>query len=299
MARVEKMQSGVLFARKRTVRAKARTAPRRAAPAGAIGLCLLAGVCAVLLVARADSGHRSGAPSAFQQVAMRTASAQPGHLANGQETPAVEPSASATDAGRRAPVFYAKNIRSGLFSEPLPPPAPPKVKIEHPKPAKPAPTPVVPVEPVNPFVDWSYTGTIRMGDQMMALIENTKTHEGQYVTVGQSFLSAQVENITDQMVSLRSEGKPYMVAKSDTITVVPLDKSATITEVSQPQPGAAPDMPQGMPQGMPQMQFDPAQQAARQAMRQYMRQMRGMGGGGRGAGGGGRFRGMMQMNNGG
>ena len=61
---------------------------------------------------------------------------------------------------------------------------------------------------INPFADWSYTGTVKVGDQMMALLENTKTKDGQYLKVGESFQGATVSEITEQSITLNSGGKP-------------------------------------------------------------------------------------------
>jgi hypothetical protein len=138
-----------------------------------------------------------------------------------------------------------------MFAAPVPPPPKP---APQPKPVvqeevKPPPTP--PVEPINPFADWAYTGTIRMGEQTIALLENTKTKEGQYVRPGDTIMGAEVTVVTDQMVTLSAAGKPNMIAKSDNITVTQLDKSAPfLTSGGQPgQPGQPQPGQPGMPPG--------------------------------------------------
>lgn len=191
---------------------------------------------------------------------------------SGKETPQKDASAtvatkSATgdtkgqtvvDSSARRPIdFYTRNVRDTMFSAPQPP-APPKPKPLPPPPApKPAPPVHVPVVEINPFEDWAYTGTVKMGDQMMALLENTKTKEGQYLHSGDSFMGAQVSQITDQMVTLTAGGKPHLLAKSDTITLTPLDKSAAYLGNGGGAPGGPPPgmpgqppMPGGMPPGM-------------------------------------------------
>ena len=175
------------------------------------------------------------------------------------KTPIVSASdtASADTGSRRSLDFYAKGVRSSLFSAPQPPP-PAKPK---PIPVQPAPKPkpiyippVVPVE-INPFADWSYTGTVTMGETKMALVENTKTKEGQYLKQGENFLGAQVSQVTDQMVSFMAGSKPYLLAKSDNVNVVQLDRSAPYLNggqpgaPGQPQPGGAP--PTGAQPGAP------------------------------------------------
>ena len=90
---------------------------------------------------------------------------------------------------------------------------------------------------------WAYTGTITQGDQTIALLENTQTKEGQFLKVGDRLMGAQVKSVTDQMVTLEASGKPRMLAKSDNITVTPLDRSAAPTPAAQPrrrQQGSSP-----------------------------------------------------------
>jgi hypothetical protein len=244
---------------------------------GAALSVLSIGACAILLMAarpdRAQSRPGSAAP---------TKAAAPQDARSG---PAVEPSGDTTTE-RRPVDFYAKNIDSNLFTAPQPPPPPPPkpVKVEPPKPA-----PIVPVIPINPFADWAYTGTVHMGDMTMALLENTKTKEGQYLKVGEQFLGAQVSLITDQQVSLSSGGKPYMLAKSDNMTLTPLDKSAAyLTAQPAPAPGQPGAMPPGGAPGMapggdmvtlPNGRTLTPDQAARRA-RRMNRMFNGGGGGG-------------------
>ena len=93
---------------------------------------------------------------------------------------------------RRSLDFYTKGVRGTLFSAPQPPPvAKPKAIIV--KPLPPPPRIIVPeVKPVeiNPFADWSYTGTVTVGETKMALIENSKTKEGRYLKQGEEFQGA-------------------------------------------------------------------------------------------------------------
>lgn len=165
---------------------------------------------------------------------------------NGEDAPTIEP----TPGVERRPLdFYTQGVRGNMFSAPLPPP-PPKPVIVAKK-----PQPTVPVMPVNPFADWSYTGTVKAGEEMMALLENKNTKEGQYLKIGESFMGAQVSAITDQMVTLDVSGKPTMLAKSDNITVTPLDKNAPyLNATGQPGAPGAPGMPgmPGMSGAMPQ-----------------------------------------------
>lgn len=150
--------------------------------------------------------------------------------------------------------FYTSNVRDGMFSAPQPPrakPTPPPVLVKPPKPLKPLPPFQIFVAPINPFADWSYTGTVHMGDITMALLENTKTKEGQYVKSGDKFMGAEVQSINDQMVTLTNGGKPSMLAKADTMIITPLSQNATGQNPAQggPQNG----QPGGQPQNMPPM----------------------------------------------
>lgn len=158
-----------------------------------------------------------------------------------KSTAADAQSAASVSADRQDLSFYTSNVRGGMFSAPVPPPPKQPAVVK----ALPKPKPViVPLPPINPFAQWSYTGTVHMGDITMALLENTQTKEGQYVKSGDSFMGAQVKSITDQMVVLTSAGKPEMLAKADTIVVTPLNQDA---------PGKNGPQQNGQPQnGQPQ-----------------------------------------------
>lgn len=173
--------------------------------------------------------------------------------------------------------YYTRALRSNLFS----PPAPPQPRIE----VHPLPAPVLQIVPVNPFADWSYTGTMHVGSETTALIENEKTHDGQFVKVGDSFLGAKVKGVTDEMVTLVQDGKPTLLARSDNMVVTPLDKSATEPAApAQTQAQSAPGQP-GLLQ-MPPMKMNGAFSfqglgrggpgSPQWQARQQMRAMRGM-----------------------
>lgn len=213
----------------------------------------------------------------------------------------------AEESGRRPLSFYTGGVRSTMFSAPQPPkpkvPKPVVVKVEKPQTVKLPDIP--PPPPPNPFQDWAYTGVITMGETRMALLENTKTKEGQYVKEGESILGSTVTSITDQSITLSAVGsEARTLAKADTIVVTPLNANAPfLNNGGQPQPGQMPPggmPPQMPPGGMPMLQnFNgnmvtlpngramSADQAARRA--QWMNgNFRG--GGGNGGGRGGRNR---------
>ncbi len=166
----------------------------------------------------------------------------------GEKPVAVETAASAPKESkpleRPAVEFYTGGIRGNLFSPPLPPapkPAAPK-PVPKPKPLPSLPPPVKVVAPIviNPFADWKYTGTVRMNDQIMALLENNGTKEGRYVRVNEAFDGgATISSITDGGVTLLAAGKPYFIAKQQEGSLVPLNAPTA----PAPPPGGAPGTP--------------------------------------------------------
>jgi hypothetical protein len=151
-------------------------------------------------------------------------------------TPKTTPAAPASTEPERKPIeFYTGTVGSGLFTEPQPEAPKPTVAV--------APVKAPVVVPASPFADWAYTGTVTMGDQTYALLENSKTKEGEYIKTGDSFRGAQASSVNDQMVTLIADGKPVTLAKSQNYSVVPLDKDATTAAAATPdqtaQPGAA------------------------------------------------------------
>lgn len=144
--------------------------------------------------------------------------------------------------------YYTGGVRSDLFNGPIP--EAPKSKID-PKAVKRGailPDISMPVE-VNPFSDYTYSGTMTMNGETIGLVENNKTKEGQFLHMGDSFLGGKVSTISDLTLNVTLAGKEEMLAKSDTYKLVPLDKSAPyLTQQAQPQ---GVPQGQGMPLGMP------------------------------------------------
>jgi hypothetical protein len=190
---------------------------------------------AVVLGLRSNAALKSETTHA---VIPATASA-PKLLAQNDVNPSMNGAGPTVEAVARRPLsFYTQGVSSDLFNPP-PPPPPPVVKAVV---TKPTVSPVK-VEVINPFAEWAYTGTVTVGDKMEALLENNKTKEGRYVSVGDYVFGAKVSAVSDQSVTLLSDGKPTELARSDNITVTPLDKSAAyLTPSQQPdqsgQPGA-------------------------------------------------------------
>jgi hypothetical protein len=184
--------------------------------------------------------------------------------------------------------FYTSNVRDGMFSQPLPPDTKAAAAAAALKAKTPVKTMNVPTVPINPFAQWSYTGTVHMGDITMALLENTQTREGQYVKPGDRFMGAQVKAITDQQVTLTNAGKPSLLAKADTINVTPLNQDAP--GKNQPVQQAAPQQVQATPTTPTAVTFTlPNGQVLEgdRAQRMIDRLNRGYGGGNGGGGNGG------------
>lgn len=166
-------------------------------------------------------------------------------------------------AAQRKPLsYYTAGVRADIFGSP---PAAPTPVIT---PSLPT-TPPAPVEPavIDPFVDYAYTGTIVMGGQPMALVENSKTKEGTYLKVGDQLLGGTVTEVTERGVTLTIAGRPRTLSKTEDFSLTPLDKDAAYL-TQQPQqgqfgpgagrPGGTPGMPgmSGAPGGFPGMPAD-------------------------------------------
>src|SRR5258706_9817354 len=94
-------------------------------------------------------------------------------------------------AERKPLDYYTKVVKTDLFTAPANPEAKPKPV------AKPVVVAALPTAPaiINPFADYTYSGTVTVGEQTMALVENTKTRDGQYLEEGDSFVGGTVSNI--------------------------------------------------------------------------------------------------------
>ncbi len=269
-------------------------------------LSLVALSCgALFLFARPNGAQdlpaKKGAATVHKRVAVAKTSVTDGATAAGTED-------------RHDLSFYTSNVHNGMFSAPVPPApkavTPPVVVVKKDPPQKPIILPAI-----NPFADWSYTGTVHIGDNTIALIENKLTGEGQYVKVGDQIPNmgkAVVKSVDDRMVTIITEGnatKPAMLAKADTIVVTPLNFDA---------PGKNPQQQQqaqnGQQQNGQQTQSDVAPNQPtvlgrngqpitdpNQAARYQNRLNRGFGGGNNGGGnnGGGGRRGGRGGNGGG
>ena len=82
-----------------------------------------------------------------------------------------------------------------------------------------------------------------MGAQVMALVENKKTREGQYLSAGDNFMGGTVKQIDERSVSIDVAGKVNTLAKTDDYALTPLNANAAFLDAKPaapavPQPGA-------------------------------------------------------------
>jgi len=148
-------------------------------------------------------------------------------------------------AERKPLTYYTSGVRADIFGSG-------QATEQAAKPAQtkapeltPAPTPEV----IDPFADYAYTGSIIMGDQALALVENSKTKEGSYVKVGDQLLGGIVAQVTERSVTVSVAGKLRTLYKTEDFKLTPLDKDAAF-RTQQQNPMGMPGM--GMP-GMPGM----------------------------------------------
>lgn len=186
---------------------------------------MVAGAAVLTVVVFAQGGPHQAAPTPATRSSARTQ----------EPEVAVRPAPA-----RRQPLsYYTGGVRSDLFSAPLPPPPPtPAAAVKPPV----APTLPPAPAPVDPLAEWAYSGTVQVGGRTMALVENTKTREGQYLGIGDTLagLGATVKGIDERSVSLSVAGSDRTMFKTDDYKLTPLDKSAPyLTAGPQPgQPGA-------------------------------------------------------------
>ncbi|HLK59112.1 MAG TPA: hypothetical protein VKU00_21300 [Chthonomonadaceae bacterium] len=146
-----------------------------------------------------------------------------------------------TPGMRPLPFYDTNQISERMFARPLPPE--PK-----PLPPPPPPKPVVlpPPPPPDPLAPYVYSGTVTLGDERMALLEDTRTRDGKYVKVGDMFMGGMVTQIEPGQVTIQMGEGMRTLAKSTTINLTPLNKSAAFLGGGQNGPGG-PGGPGGMP----------------------------------------------------
>jgi hypothetical protein len=120
---------------------------------------------------------------------------------------------------------------------PLPPVTGPPAPEKPAEPVKPAPPP-----PPDPLGDWAYSGTVILGDEVYAVMENRTSKQGVYVREGQPFAGGTVQRIAQGAVVLALGGATRTMSKSTAFNATPLDAPAAS---GQPQGGpGGPGTPQ-------------------------------------------------------
>ncbi len=187
---------------------------------GSWPLVLVVGVSVVLAAAiMAQTRPRTAPTSSGTRKAVRAAGSAP--------VTEVRP------AERKPLSYYTSGVRGDLFAMPgakqpvLVKPEPPKVETT------PPPTPEV----IDPFADYAYTGSVTMGDDHVALVENAKTKEGVYLRKGDQFMGGTVSEVTDKGVTISVAGSAKTLYKTEEFKLTPLDKDAEFRAATQGRPG--------------------------------------------------------------
>jgi hypothetical protein len=189
---------------------------------------------------------------------------------------------SALTATNNAPkprplAYYTSGIRSDLFTVTDTGAATAPKKKETAK----LPTPIVdvvtPMPPPNPLADYVYTGTVTANGHRYALLENSKTREGHFVSDGDSLLGGTVGEISDRGLTVTIAGAPQMIAKTENYKLTPFDKSAPYLQGGE---GGANGGGTQMAGGVPGMPTFGGPQQAMMGMRGMQGRFGGMGGGG-------------------
>lgn len=75
--------------------------------------------------------------------------------------------------------------------------------------------PAGPAAPPDPLADLALTGVVEIGRELRALLENVKTHVGDYVGVGEEFSGFRVVEIRETEVELEKDGKRHTLRMGD------------------------------------------------------------------------------------
>lgn len=223
---------------------------------GAAGLGVLAAVWVL-----------PGIPSANQQ---REVPSRPAPIAEAGEGVRIEPAEKKPAVTAAGPSFdrYRRLLEQNPFSPRLPkklpvppsplvgPPAPPVLpsadkqpEVKKPDAAPVAAPPKAPEAP-DPLKDWVYSGTVAIGDDVYAVLENKTTKQGRYLKQGENLEGATIEGIAQDQLSVTLNGAPRTLAKSTAFGATPLS-AAGGGGGAAPAPGGSPGQPGGSPPGMP------------------------------------------------
>ena len=148
------------------------------------------------------------------------------------EPPLTAQTASAPQPAPKAPGNYDASRMGTMFGAPTAP-APPSAPPPAPAPV-PASPPAAPPAPEDPLLNIAYTGHAIIEGRHLALLENSKTHEGSWLTEGDTFRGFTVEHIAPEGLRLRQGQTNRNIAISDKFNPVPLTGDAPITVLPDP-----------------------------------------------------------------
>ena len=209
-----------------------------------------------------------GVPSANQQ---RDAGLRPARVSQAEPESQIEPDEKKPAQEPAPPSFerYRRLLEMNPFSPRLPkklpgappplvgPPAPVLPAVGNPADAKkpetapPAAPPKAP-EPPDPLKDWVYSGTVAIGGDVYAVVENKASKQGRYLKTGDNLEGATVDAIAQSELSVTLNGAPRTLAKSSAFSATPLNAAGGAAPAN---PGGNPGQPGGpggpMPAGGP------------------------------------------------
>ncbi len=204
-------------------------------PAAVAGVCLTAAVVGALI----PSGQRAAESRPANVFKVHELATQSGKSApSDKKVPAgVSKTASvsavtSTDAsGRRSLAFYTGDVRATMFSEPV---------SAAPGSADAGKTKAVPPAPVDPFADWSFTGSAKIDDETVIIVENINTHDGIFLPKGDDFEGYKVDSVDGKFLTLLKGTSVKMMQVSMNTSVIPLKTSAAFLSAKAPDASAQP-----------------------------------------------------------
>ena len=213
----------------------------------------------------------------WQPVAQSAGAAANTNAAAEHTQPAAERDKAETTApSADAPSFdrYRRLLELNPFSPRLPKKTPPAVAPSSAPPVIPPVTPVPPADvkkpeappagappvvpaPPDPLSGWVYSGTVAIGSDVYAVVENKTSKQGRYMKVGDNLEGFTIDQVAQGELVLTLNGQPRNLAKSTAFNVTPLSGGGGGAPAGGPGgPGApgvpgAPGGPAGMPGGRP------------------------------------------------
>jgi hypothetical protein len=155
----------------------------------------------------------------------------------------------------RLPKKVAPPVITPVNPPPVIPPVGPggEKPAEVKKPDAPPAPPAVPAPP-DPLKDWVYSGTVAIGGDVYAVVENKANKQGRYVKVGDDFEGATVDQVAQSDLVITLNGQSRTLPKSTAFNVTPLNGAGGAAPgggPGAPGPGGpgAPGAPGGKPGG--------------------------------------------------